>query len=225
MRKIKVSPTNNSNTNSIKNAEDALRQKYSQYNNNQILQNKMLKATSSSGNSVQSEMESFQKQASLSPKKPVNGNNLLQVPTTDEHNLTPISQHATQEQKKFFQKKGKNDTKGKRGSFRISQQIQNDDDVQLNVKFQEEPRKLQSILLKEGAAYNVEANETNQRVDKFGNPIDHQKKKQKISFNEDLTVYEVENWKKYNNNMYDENDDKCHCNLIQMLFFFHLLSM
>jgi len=69
-------------------------------------------------------------------------------------------------------------------------------------------------LQKENAAFTEPAVGNDARVDKFGNPIDHAIKRQKISFNEDITVYEVDNWKKYNNNMYDDDDEKCHCNLL-----------
>lgn len=78
------------------------------------------------------------------------------------------------------------------------------------MKFQEESRKLAGILLKESATYPEQANKQESRVDKFGNAIDRVKRKQKIAFNEDLQVYEVENWKKYNSNFYDDDDDdKC----------------
>ena len=54
------------------------------------------------------------------------------------------------EGKKFFQKKGRNEKK-KKMSFRIKDvNTKEDEDVQLNLKFQAESRKLASILLKEG---------------------------------------------------------------------------
>ena len=97
-------------------------------------------------------------------------------------------------------------------SFRIKDvNTKEDEDVQLNLKFQAESRKLASILLKEGTQYADPVPGANLRADKFGNSIDHRQKKQKISFNEDHTVIEVENWKKYNNRMYDEDEEKCAC--------------
>lgn len=130
MRKSKITPSSTAvNTNTIKSADDALKQKYSQYNlsvSSKILRN-------NTSNSNPSESESFQKQ-SFFPR------GVLSPQSTPNEILTEKEEKndAPTDSKRFFQKKGRNEKK-KRLSYKINDvNAKEEDDVQLNLKINPE---------------------------------------------------------------------------------------